>query len=66
MIVVWDAVAAPPAPRAAGAGDEQGRGLAIGTALSARWDFYLPPPPAGGKVTWAVIDHPWRDQPPGQ
>jgi hypothetical protein len=49
----------------AGEQDERGRGLAIVTALCARWDWYLPRPPAGGKVTRAVIDHPWRDQPAG-
>jgi hypothetical protein len=66
LVLVWDAVAEEPAPRQAGELDENGRGLAIVDCLSGRqWDFYLPPAPWGGKVTRALIDHPWRDQPPG-
>jgi hypothetical protein len=64
---VWDAVAAEaPAPRVAGELAESGRGLSIVDWLSGRqWDWYLPGPPHGGKVTRALIDCPWRDQPPG-
>lgn len=55
MVLVWDAVPAAPAPRAAGQLEENGRGLTIVAALSARWDFYHPPAPPGGKVTRALI-----------
>jgi hypothetical protein len=66
LVVVWDAVAEEPVLREAGAADESGRGLAIVDCLSGRqWDWYLPGPPHGGKVTRAMIDCPWRDQPPG-
>ena len=66
MIVVWDAVAEPPVPQEAGAEDVSGRGLGIVDWLSGRqWDYYLPAAPYGGKVTQALIDHPWREQPPG-
>ena len=63
MILVWDAVAKEPVSRVAGVEDENGRGLAILETLCTQWDFYLPPAPPGGKVTRALIDHPWRDQP---
>jgi hypothetical protein len=66
LVMVWDAVDRDPAPRVAGELDEGGRGLAIVECLSGRqWDWYLPGPPHGGKVTRALIDCPWRDQPPG-
>jgi hypothetical protein len=66
LVLVWDAVAVMPEMAAAGAEDESGRGLAIVDCLSGRqWDCYLPPAPHGGKVTRALIDRPWRDQPPG-
>jgi hypothetical protein len=55
MVAVWDAVPAAPVPRAAGPLEENGRGLTIVAALSARWDFYHPPAPPGGKVTRALI-----------
>jgi hypothetical protein len=62
---VWDAVAEVPEMGTAGAEDESGRGLGIVHWLSGRqWDCYLPPAPHGGKVTRALLDHPWRDQPP--
>jgi hypothetical protein len=65
LLVVWDAVAVVPEMGAAGAGDESGRGLGIVHWLSGRqWDCYLPPGPHGGKVTRALLDCPWRDQPP--
>jgi hypothetical protein len=66
LIVVWDAVAEPPMPQEAGAEDVSGRGLGIVDLLSGRqWEWYLPSAPYGGKVTQALIDRPWRDQPPG-
>jgi hypothetical protein len=65
MILVWDAVADLPVPQAVGAEDVSGRGLGIVDWLSGRqWGWYLPAAPYGGKVTQALIDCPWRDQPP--
>lgn len=52
IVHVWDSCPEPPAPRAAGDDDENGRGLAIVSAFSARTGCY---PYAGGKVTWAEI-----------
>lgn len=63
-VLAWDAVAALPAPRAAGELEESGRGLPIVAALSAAWGCYELPAPLGGKVTWALCGQPWRDQPP--
>jgi hypothetical protein len=66
MVAVWDAVREVPEPAEAGEDDESGRGLGIVDTLSGRqWECYLPAEPFGGKVTWALIDRPWRDQPPG-
>jgi hypothetical protein len=56
-VLVWDAIAAPPAPREAGQDDESGRGLGIVAALSAACGFYHCAGPAG-KVTWSVITIP--------
>lgn len=56
-ILVWDAIAAPPAPRAAGDNDETGRGLTIVAELSAACGFYPSADPPG-KVTWSVITTP--------
>ena len=65
LVLVWDAVAEVPEMGEAGAEDESGRGLGIVHWLSGRqWDCYLPPAPHVGKVTRALIDRPWRDQPP--
>ena len=65
LLVVWDAVAEVPEMGAPGAEDESGRGLGIVHWLSGRqWDCYLPPAPHSGKVTRALLDSPWRDQPP--
>ena len=65
LLVVWDAVAEVPEMGKAGAEDESGRGLGIVHWLSGRqWDCYLPAAPQGGKVTRALLDRPWRDQPP--
>jgi hypothetical protein len=66
LVLVWDAVAEVPVRGEAGAEDVSGRGLGIVHWLSGRqWDCYLPPAPHGGKVIRALIDRPWRDQPPG-
>jgi hypothetical protein len=65
MVVVWDAVREIPLPRDAGVEDVSGRGPGIVGTLSGRqWDCYLPGGPEGEKVTRALIDRPWRDQPP--
>jgi hypothetical protein len=65
LLAVWDAVAVVPEMGEASTEDESGRGLGIMHWLSGRqWDCYLPPAPHGGKVTRALIDRPWRDQPP--
>jgi hypothetical protein len=65
LLVVWDAVAVLPEMGNAGTEDESGRGLGIVHWRSGRqWDCYLPPAPHGGKVTRALLDSPWRDQPP--
>ena len=65
MILAWDAVPVLPDKREAGEQDENGRGLGIVHTLSGRqWDSYRPAAPYGGKVTRALIDSPWRDQPP--
>jgi hypothetical protein len=56
-VLTWDAIATAPVPRDAGADDENGRGLAIVSRLSAGAGFYYPAQ-LGGKVTWAVIDTP--------
>jgi hypothetical protein len=68
MVLVWDAVAGefvPALPHRAGDQNESGRGLGIVHWLSGQqWDSYLPTTPYGGKVIRALIDRPWRDQPP--
>ena len=65
LLVVWDAITEVPDMGKAGAEDESGRGLGIVHWLSGRqWDCYLPAAPHGGKVTRALLDCPWRDQPP--
>jgi hypothetical protein len=56
-VLVWDAIAAAPAPRTAGEDDESGRGLGIVAALSAACGYYRAAEPAG-KVTWAIITAP--------
>lgn len=55
MILVWDASARPPVRVSSGETDESGRGLLLVETLSARWNWYVPPQPAGGKVVWALI-----------
>lgn len=52
IVHVWDSCPTPPVPRTAGDDDEDGRGLAIVAAFSARTGCY---PYAGGKVTFAEI-----------
>jgi hypothetical protein len=65
LVLVWDAVAELPEKRDPGAEDESGRGLGIVDHLSRRqWGAYLPPSPFDGKVTQALVDRPWRDDPP--
>lgn len=54
-VLVWDRVPIGPVPAQAADDDESGRGLSIVQQLSARWDFYFPPFPFCGKVTWAFI-----------
>jgi serine/threonine-protein kinase RsbW len=54
LVHVWDAIAAPPVPGAAGADDESGRGLTIVAALSQAWGSH-PDAIFGGKTTWALI-----------
>ncbi len=62
LVLVWDAVREIPRLGVAGPLDESGRGLGIVHALSGRqWDTWLPSAPYGGKVTRALVDHPWRD-----
>jgi hypothetical protein len=56
-ILVWDAIATPPAPRAAGQYEESGRGLALVADFSAACGCYPCTDPAG-KVTWAAITTP--------
>ena len=56
-LLVWDAIAAPPLPRAAGPDDESGRGLAIVADLSTACGNYPAADPPG-KVTWALITIP--------
>jgi anti-sigma regulatory factor (Ser/Thr protein kinase) len=52
VVHVWDANPQPPVQREAGEYDEDGRGLAIVTALSVEKGVY---PLAQGKVTWAEV-----------
>ena len=56
-ILVWDAIAAPPVPRAAGADDESGRGLAIVADPQRRLRLLPAASQTGrdpsGKVTWS-------------
>lgn len=55
VIFVWDASPLPPVANDAAAADaENGRGLMIVQAISARWGWDFPPG-MGGKVVWAQI-----------
>jgi hypothetical protein len=58
LVAAWDAAPGIPRCRPAGPDAEDGRGLAIVAALSARWESYRCADPYGGKVTWAIIDTP--------
>jgi anti-sigma regulatory factor (Ser/Thr protein kinase) len=53
LIEVWDPDPWPPA--AADRDEDDGRGLFLVTALSARWDWYPTREPSG-KVVWCEID----------
>jgi hypothetical protein len=49
-VIIWLSGASAPAPDA-----DHGRGLAIVQAVSARWGYYYPGGPLGGKVVWARV-----------
>jgi anti-sigma regulatory factor (Ser/Thr protein kinase) len=55
MLAVWDPTPWPPVVPAADVESERGRGLAIVQALAARWQWYYPARPYGGKVVWALL-----------
>jgi anti-sigma regulatory factor (Ser/Thr protein kinase) len=52
VVLVWDGSPLPPVPMQAGEESENGRGLVLVEALSARWGWHFPSD-AGGKVVWA-------------
>lgn len=52
VILVWDASPLPPVPIHVGDDAENGRGLLLVQAVSARWGWHFPPD-IGGKVVWA-------------
>ena len=54
VIFVWDASPLPPVANDAVDDAENGRGLMIVQAVSARWGWDFPPG-MGGKVVWAQI-----------
>jgi len=54
VILVWDASPLPPVRMDANGDAENGRGLLLVQALSARWGWHFPPD-VGGKVVWAII-----------
>lgn len=56
LILVWDRAPLPPVVREPGATDEHGRGLLLVEALAARWRWYYPARPYGGKVVWALLE----------
>jgi hypothetical protein len=56
LILVWDPALAPPAVGQPGDEDEHGRGLLLVAALAARWRWYYPARPYGGKVVWAMLE----------
>jgi anti-sigma regulatory factor (Ser/Thr protein kinase) len=60
LILVWDPSPWPPVVGEPGDGDEHGRGLLLVEALAARWRWYHPARPYGGKVVWALLEAaPW-------
>jgi anti-sigma regulatory factor (Ser/Thr protein kinase) len=62
LILVWDRTPLPPVVREPGAADEEGRGLLLVEALAARWRWYHPARPYGGKVVWALLRAaPWPE-----
>lgn len=53
VVLVWDASPLPPVPvRDVGEDSENGRGLILVEAVSARWGWYFPSD-GSGKVVWA-------------
>lgn len=58
LVQVWDACPLPPVRVSASSMGESGRGLLLVEALSARWNWYFPPQPGGGKVVWALLETP--------
>jgi anti-sigma regulatory factor (Ser/Thr protein kinase) len=56
LILVWDRAPGPPVIREPDDADEQGRGLLLVAALAARWRWYHPARPYGGKVVWALLE----------
>jgi anti-sigma regulatory factor (Ser/Thr protein kinase) len=55
VIWVWDASRLPPQRVDADGWAENGRGLMLVQALSARWGWAFPPG-TGGKAVWAELD----------
>ena len=55
VIWVWDASPLPPERTDAGSDAENGRGLMLVQAISARWGWDFPQE-IGGKVVWALIE----------
>jgi hypothetical protein len=53
VVLVWDAEPRRPVPAEAGEEAENGRGLFLVQAFSARWGA-RPTPHLGGKVVWAL------------
>jgi anti-sigma regulatory factor (Ser/Thr protein kinase) len=58
VIEVWDGEPTAPMPQDVTGDQESGRGLAIVTALSAKWSWFRAP--HGGKVVWAELAIPQR------
>lgn len=56
VLMVWDPTPWPPVIRAGDVESERGRGLLMVEALSARWQWYEPRWPYGGKVVWALLE----------
>jgi anti-sigma regulatory factor (Ser/Thr protein kinase) len=54
VILVWDASPLSPVPMDAGDDAENGRGLLLVQAVSARWGWHFPPG-IGGKLVWAQV-----------
>jgi anti-sigma regulatory factor (Ser/Thr protein kinase) len=58
LILMRDGVLGPPVLPLVPPGTDavSGRGLLLVEALAARWHWYHPPRPAGGKVVWALLE----------